>query len=202
MGKPKQEAVDKTVPPCYHGVILFLKEAFPMIFRKAAETDLAAVAAIYEATHDGEEAGLSTIGWIRGVYPTHETARLALERGDLFVQEAEGRIVGAAVINQVQVDVYAGANWAYPAPESEVMVLHTLVISPAAARQGYGAAFVAFYEEYARSKGCPFLRMDTNARNAWARAMYAKLGYREIGTVPCVFNGIEGVQLVLLEKKI
>ena len=44
--------------------------------------------------------------------------------------------------------------------------------------------------------------MDTNARNEAARAMYRKLGYREIGIVPTVFNGIEGVQLVLLEKKI
>ena len=32
--------------------------------------------------------------------------------------------------------------------------------------------------------------------------MYQKLGYEEIGIVPCVFNGIEGVQLVLLEKRL
>ena len=31
---------------------------------------------------------------------------------------------------------------------------------------------------------------------------YQKLGYTEIGIVPCVFNGIDGVQLVLLEKKL
>ena len=42
--------------------------------------------------------------------------------------------------------------------------------------------------------------MDTNARNIKARAMYRKLGYEEIGVAPCRFNGIEGVQLVLLEK--
>ena len=33
-----------------------------------------------------------------------------------------------------------------------------------------------------------------------ARAMYQKLGYEERGIVPCVFNGIPGVQLVCLEK--
>ena len=42
--------------------------------------------------------------------------------------------------------------------------------------------------------------MDTNERNARARAMYKKLGYREIGVIPTVFNGIAGVNLVLLEK--
>ena len=43
---------------------------------------------------------------------------------------------------------------------------------------------------------------DTNARNMRARALYQKLGYREADIVPCVFNGLEGVQLVLLEKQL
>ena len=42
--------------------------------------------------------------------------------------------------------------------------------------------------------------MDTNAKNETARAMYRKLGYRETGVVPTVFNGIPDVRLVLLEK--
>jgi len=103
---------------------------------------------------------------------------------------------------QFEVDCYEGANWQYPAPDSEVMVLHTLVIDPHAARQGLGQDFVAFYEAYAREKGCPFLRMDTNVRNTRARALYKKLGYTEPDIVPCVFNGIPGVRLVLLEKKL
>jgi len=32
--------------------------------------------------------------------------------------------------------------------------------------------------------------------------MYKSLGYKEIGIVPCKFNGIDGVNLVLLEKKV
>lgn len=37
-------------------------------------------------------------------------------------------------------------------------------------------------------------------RNAVARGLYKKLGYKEIGIVPTEFNGIPDVQLVLLEK--
>ena len=44
--------------------------------------------------------------------------------------------------------------------------------------------------------------MDTNVKNARAREMYKKLRYKEIGVIPTVFNGIEGVNLVLLEKKL
>ena len=79
-------------------------------------------------------------------------------------------------------------------------VLHTLVISPEASGRGLGKAFVRFYEDYALAHGCRELRMDTNERNAAARAMYRKLGYRETGIVPTVFNGIPDVRLVLLEK--
>ena len=170
------------------------------MIRKALQTDIPAVAAIYDKLHTEEEAGRATIGWVRGVYPTADTARMALNRDDLFLQEEGGKNVGAAIINQTQVDAYDGGPWQYEAEDAEVMVLHTLVIDPDAAGRGYGRQFVAFYENYAREKGCNVLRMDTNSRNTRARAMYKKLGYREAGIVPCSFNGIAGVGLVLLEK--
>jgi len=173
-----------------------------MNIRKAQQKDLPWVAAIYEEIHTEEENGHTTIGWIRGVYPTLHTAQASLERDDLFVLEEDGRILGAAVINQQQVDVYADGQWQDDPPAAEVMVLHTLVISPSSARMGYGKQFVHFYEQYALANGCRFLRMDTNARNLRARAMYQKLGYREAGIVNCVFNGIPGVGLVLLEKRL
>ncbi|MBE5800401.1 MAG: GNAT family N-acetyltransferase [Clostridiales bacterium] len=168
--------------------------------RRANPIDISNIVAIYDAIHTAEEAGLATIGWVRGVYPTIDTAQAAYARGDLFVLEDGGRIVGAAIINQSQCDGYETADWEYPANDSEVMVLHTLVIDPAAAGRGYGKAFVSFYERYAFDHGCAFLRMDTNVRNARARAMYHKLGFKEIGVIPTTFNGIEGVNLVLLEK--
>ena len=173
-----------------------------MQFRKATENDIIAIETIYQDIHTAEEKGMVTIGWAREVYPTRRTAEDSLKRGDLFVQTESGQVVGAAIINQQQVDVYAQGNWKYVTSDEHVMVLHTLVISPNVERKGYGTAFVRFYEEYAKEQGCHFLRMDTNARNERARAMYQKLGYEEIGVVPCVFNGIEGVQLVLLEKKV
>ena len=44
--------------------------------------------------------------------------------------------------------------------------------------------------------------MDTNAKHAAARRLYQKLGYAEPDIVPCTFNGIPNVRLVLLEKKL
>ena len=173
-----------------------------MAIRKATAGDLDAVAAIFSEIHTAEENGLVTIGWKREIYPTAATASMALDRGDLFVEEDEGEIVGTGIINQQQVESYYGANWRYAASDDEVMVLHTLVITPKAAGKGYGRKFVAFYEDYARSHGCRFLRIDTNEKNTNARALYGKLGYEEVDVVPCEFNGLKGVHLVLLEKRL
>ncbi len=172
------------------------------MIRPATEADIPAIAAIYDEIHDREAAGETTTGWLRDVYPTRETAEAAVARGDMFVQEADGRIVGTGIINQIQVDVYADGDWQYPASDDEIMVLHTLIISRQTPRRGLGSAFLAFYEAFALEKGCRYLRLDTNARNAAARAFYRRHGYTEIGVVPTVFNGIPGVDLVLIEKKL
>ena len=172
------------------------------MFRKAEPKDLEAIAAIYDRIHDHEEAGKTTIGWIRSIYPTRATAQASIEVGDMYVEEVDGVVVAAAKINQEQVPEYANAQWQWEAPEDKILVLHTLVVDPEKGRGGYGKAFVAFYEDMARTMGCPYLRMDTNVRNVIARALYKGLGYTEVGIVDCQFNGIPGVQLVCLEKKV
>ncbi|MBR4473480.1 MAG: GNAT family N-acetyltransferase [Oscillospiraceae bacterium] len=171
-----------------------------MIIRKATSADLSAVESVYHEIHDAEEKGIITTGWLRGIYPVRAVAERALQRDDLFVMEEDGVICGAALINQIQVDVYAGAPWKHDVPDDQVCVLHTLVISPKANGRGLGKQFVRFYEDYALKNGMPELRIDTNEKNMRARAMYRKLGYEEIGIVPTVFNGIPNVNLVLLEK--
>lgn len=170
------------------------------MIRKANSQDIKEVAKIYDEILEREEAGKTRIGWIKGVYPTEATALEAFENGELFVYDEGGVILAAAKINQKQEPAYESAAWKYDAPDHEVMVLHTLVVSPRQAGKGVGSKFVKFYEDYALRQGCRYLRMDTNEINANARRLYKKLGYREAGIVPCNFNGIENVNLVCLEK--
>ena len=153
-------------------------ETKTLTFRKAAASDLDAVTAIYDRLHAQEDAGRVTIGWVTGVYPIRFDAEQALARGDLYVR------------------------WAYAAEDRDVFVLHTLTVDPDLSGRGIGCAFVQFYEDTARALGCTVLRMDTNEKNAAARRLYAHLGYREADIVPCAFNSIPNVRLVLLEKKL
>lgn len=173
-----------------------------MVIRKATEADIEAVAMLYEEIHTAEETGKQTIGWVRGVYPVRATAEMAYRRNDLFVMEDAGIICGSGIINQTQDDSYRQAQWKFAAADDQVCVLHTLVISPRHSGIGYGRAFLAFYERYARGIGCMELRLDTNVKNTAARSMYGNHGYREIGVVPTTFNGIPDVKLVLFEKNL
>lgn len=173
------------------------------MIRKATASDIDAIEAIYERIHTEQEQGRTVIGWQRGIYPTRQTAEAALQRQDLFVMtDDSGRVLGAAIFNQRQDDFYFDAPWQYPVAAQEVMVMHTLVTDPAVKEQGHGSAFAEFYEQYALSQGCHYLHIDTNERNETARRFYRNRGYREIGVCPCDFNGLLGVRLVLLEKKI
>ena len=170
--------------------------------RKAKETDIDFIDEIYNHIHTEHEKGNVYTGWVRDVYPAKNTALEALKRGDLFVQVSDGKIVGTAIINKIQPDVYKEADWEYEVSNDKIMVLHTLVIDPYVKGCGFGRKFVEFYENYALENGCKSLRMDTNKLNQNARNFYKKLGYNEVGIFPCVFNGISGVNLVMLEKKL
>lgn len=170
--------------------------------RKATPKDVDAVALIFEHIIKEEEEGKCVIGWKRGIYPTRNTAAATLEQEDLFVMEEDGAVVAAMRLNKEQVPEYQNCRWKYPADDDQVMVMHTLVVEPSAKKRGCGRKMVEFYEKYAQENNCPYLRIDTNAVNVRARALYKKLGYEEIGITPCAFNGIPGVNLVCIEKKL
>ena len=174
-----------------------------IVFAKATLNDLAGIVAIYDAIHSQEESGQVQIGWNRTIYPTENSARESIAAEDMFVARIDGGVVAAARINQEQVQpTYSQTPWKYEAENEQVMVLHTLVVDPECYGQRIGPKFVEFYEDYARQAGCTVLRMDTNKINRRARKMYAGLGYREAAILPCEFNGIPGVDLVCLEKKL
>lgn len=172
------------------------------MFRKATAADLDGIWAIYDAVLRGDESGRTSVGWVRGIYPTPELFRTSLDEGVLFVCEQDGEVAAAARINQVQSEEYSRAPWTIHAPQEQVMVLHTMAVHPKMQGRGIATGFVRFYEQYAARCGCTCLRLDTNATNLPGRALYPKLGYSEVGVVPCTFNGIEGVNLLCYEKSI
>lgn len=51
-----------------------------LTFRKATFDDIEDIVRIYDRSHDAEEAGLTTTGWKRGIYPVRSVAEASLAR--------------------------------------------------------------------------------------------------------------------------
>ena len=172
------------------------------MIRKAELKDIEAIASIYENIITLEEAGKYTTCWVRGVYPTENTALNALSEGTLYVMEEDGIVVGSAIINQKSADGYDRAAWKIPASMEEALMIHTLAVSPKATHKGYGEAFIRFYEDMGKERGLKALRLDTNEKNIKSRPFYKSLGYTEVDIVKSNFNGVGIVNLVCIEKEI
>ena len=69
-------------------------------------------------------------------------------------------------------------------------------------RLGIGAALCGSAIAFSRACGYAQLELSVVAENQAAMALYRKLGYAEVSIVPCTFNGLPGVELVCLEKKL
>lgn len=173
-----------------------------MEIRLAKNEDISEIERIYDEILELEKEGKYSTGWIKNVYPTKNTILQGLAAKDLYVLENHLEIVASARINNKQMEEYKQGNWTKVLPDNQVLVLHTLTVRPKESGHGYAGFFIEFYNCLAKERNCRSLRIDTNVRNRKARDMYNKLGFEEVGIVPCEFNGIAGVNLVLLERDV
>ena len=172
------------------------------MIRLAAAADIPQVAAIYEEILTSQEQSVNYTNWVRGVYPTAETARNALKEGWLYVLEEDGLIQATAILNHVQLPEYAEIPWQFPGEGDGVLVIHTLCVPPSRAGRGLARQFVAFAEDLAARRGCTALRLDTYEGNLPAAALYTKLGWRYAGSAHFLFQGAIPEVLKCFEKQV
>ena len=173
------------------------------LIRPALPADLPAVAAVYEPILDQEDRRpASFTNWQRGKYPTLDTARQAQEAGTLWVDEEEGGICAAFILNGQQLPEYDSIPWQFPAPSDKVMVIHTLVVRPDCAGRGKARELVTFCEAESRRRGKLVIRLDTYEGNAPANALYPRLGYRLAGATRFFFQNLIRETLNCYEKQL
>ena len=116
------------------------------MIRKATAADIGAIEASYNEVFDREAETGSTTSWIRGVYPTRETIERGVNAGTMYVYYIGEKLAASVILNSYQPAEYYDIPWEYPARDEEVLVIHTLVVSPGMSGRGVGSLMVAFAE--------------------------------------------------------
>lgn len=114
-------------------------------------------------------------------YPNIEHYQEGLDAGHLYVVEDEkGTLLGAAVFNTAEDETYKAISWSVAPP---AMVVHKMVVSPSAQRQGVATAFFDHCEGMARERGIASVRLDTYTKNDRMQGLLKKRGYTHVGHV-------------------
>jgi len=113
-------------------------------------------------------------------YPTDDHFFQDCADGVLFVDEDQGRIRGFAVLNFEEPEQYEALPWTVARP---ALIVHRLAVLPEFRGRGLANALFAFAEEQARARGLRGLRSDTYSRNPVMNALFAKRGWKRVGTL-------------------
>ena len=172
------------------------------MIRPATAADLDAICAVYSEIFAQEREGVCYSQWREGVYPTRATAEKGVAAGTMYVLEEDGRVLASVILNSFQPKEYYEIPWLYPAADEEVLVIHTLCVSPAAKGRGLGTRMVDFATGVACGRGVRVIRLDTNVKNTPAQRLYRKHGWRLAGSHHALHEGALDTELVYLERRL
>jgi ribosomal protein S18 acetylase RimI-like enzyme len=167
--------------------------------RAAEKSDIPRIAGTYQDLLRFEQKHGGFSNWKLDVYPTAATAEEAVVKKQMVVLEDDGALCASMRLNDAQAPEYEAIPWQYPAKKDEVLVIHTLCVSPSKAGHGYGTALVRFAKQWASDHEYKVIRLDTYAHNEPAKALYLKNGFRIAGTGRILLAGKIDEDQVYLE---
>lgn len=115
-------------------------------------------------------------------YPNMDSVNTAISNGEQYMYIADGKLLGAVVLNEEPGGKYEIGNWTKHLSKGEYLVVHTLAVSPDKGRNGIGARIVDLLIEFAREKGYKGIRLDVVPGNIPAAKLYTRKGFRYVGT--------------------
>ena len=151
-----------------------------LVFRTARPSDIPSIADILrkavermlaEGKHQWDEN-----------YPNETHARADIERGIGYVLESEGEVAGYAAVVFTGEPAYADIDGRW-LTDGEYVVVHRLAVSQQARGKGFGRACLQAVAGYARERGVPSFRIDTNYDNFAMLGLLERLGFTYCGEI-------------------
>ena len=157
--------------------------------RKATKKDTASIATLYDKVIDYQSANGGYMSWIKGVYPTEQTAIDACDLDTLYVFEEDGNIKGSVILDCDQPTEYENISWKTKSIEKNALVIHTLCVDPDYMGMGIASAMLSFSKELAKSFDCASIRLSTNSKNVIAISLYEKNEFFIVGYDKVLLDG-------------
>ncbi len=159
-----------------------------MIIRKATVEEFAAVRAFYHEMTDWLETAPYGPGWKKDIYPAPEDLLSALENGELWVCESDGKYIASMIVNNKSQEEYRTVKWGIEADSDEVLVIHALGVMPEYHGKGISGRMVEHAITLAKSQNKKVMRLDVLAGNLPAERLYPKYGFELVETLEMFYE--------------
>ena len=155
-----------------------------IMMRKAEHDDLDHIMYIIKDTIEEMQAS-GNDQWNED-YPGREDFKADIKRGELYVEESHGQIIGLICVNYIEPDEYRGLNWS---SDEKAMVIHRMAVDINSRTKGIGTNLMVFAEELAITNNVTYLKTDTYSLNNKMNSLLKKNGFKKIGEMS--FRGKE-----------
>lgn len=171
-----------------------------MKIRKAEQSDVKTAGEFYDKVVKYLVEHINYPKWKYGIYPSEASVKAAVDKGEQFVLEDCGKIVGAFVLNSDPQGRYSNGRWSKPLNEGEYFVIHALAVDFERRGEGLGKRSVEFCLGFAAAHGAGGVRLDVVPSNIPARKLYESLGFTYAGDAD-LERGTEDIPLFSLYEK-
>jgi len=158
------------------------------IIEKGTIRDIDELEALYDDVNDSLKLGTNYPGWAKGIYPIRDTAVRGIQDNNLFVLYIDSKVAGSIILNHEPETAYAQATWGMKADYNDIIVIHTLAVSPKYMKHGVGKGLMDFARTYCNEQDIKTIRLDVSIHNTPAIALYEKCGYTYLETVDLGLN--------------
>lgn len=165
-----------------------------MLIRRAQPGDVPEVLALVRAVVPLMRAA-GNLQW-DDAYPNAAVFGRDVELGQLWLAEVDSELAGVAALTAEQEPEYGHVGWD---PAEPSIVVHRLAVDPRFRGRGVAVALLLHAEEVARENGMGVVRLDTNALNPAAQALFLRLGYSFAGEITLAFR--PGMRVLCYEKR-
>lgn len=146
------------------------------MLRKAISADINDIMKIIKETIN-EMQSYGNTQWNED-YPQEKDFLADIQKGDLYVSERNGSLIGFVCINKKEPAEYADLAWSIQEP---AMIVHRMAVNPAYRKQGIATSLMNFVDEYALKNNISYLKTDTYSINNKMNALFLKCNYKRVG---------------------